>query len=75
MRPNVLVTRRVFDEALALLSKHFEVESNQRDVVFPSAQLAKKLQGKAGAVTVVTDIIDERLLAQCPGESELGNDI
>jgi lactate dehydrogenase-like 2-hydroxyacid dehydrogenase len=66
VRPSVLVTRRVFDEALALLSKHFEVESNQRDVAFPSAQLAKKLQGKAGAVTVVTDIIDERLLAQCP---------
>jgi lactate dehydrogenase-like 2-hydroxyacid dehydrogenase len=62
----VLVTRKVFDEALALLAKHFEVESNQRDAPFTPAQLVKKLQGKAGTVILVTDTIDERLLAQCP---------
>jgi lactate dehydrogenase-like 2-hydroxyacid dehydrogenase len=62
----VLVSRKVFDETLALLAKHFEVESNQRDVPFTSAQLARKLQGKAGLVCLLTDIVDERLLAQCP---------
>ncbi len=66
MRPKVLVTRKVFEEALNLLGKYFDVESNQRDVPFSPTQLVKKLQGKAGVVTVLTDIIDERLLAQCP---------
>ncbi len=66
MRPKVLVTRKVFDEALNLLGKYCDVESNQRDLPFTPIQLVKKLQGKAGVVAVLTDIIDERLLAQCP---------
>jgi lactate dehydrogenase-like 2-hydroxyacid dehydrogenase len=56
----------VFEETLALLGKHFDVESNQRDVPFTPAQLVRKLQGKAGLVCLLTDTIDERLLAQCP---------
>lgn len=66
MRPKVLVTRKVFDETLQVLNKHFDVESNQRDIPFTPVQLVKKLQGKAGAITLLTDSIDERLLAQSP---------
>jgi lactate dehydrogenase-like 2-hydroxyacid dehydrogenase len=66
VRPKVLVTRKVFDEALNLLNKQCDVESNQRDVPFTPSQLVKKLQGKAGAITLLTDAIDERLLSQCP---------
>ena len=66
MRPKVLVTRKVFDETLILLSKHFDIESNQRDVSYTPAQLVKRLQGKAGGITLLTDIIDERVLAQSP---------
>jgi lactate dehydrogenase-like 2-hydroxyacid dehydrogenase len=62
----VLVSRRVFEETLQLLGKHFDVEANQRDVPFTPAQLARKLQGMAGLVCLLTDLIDERLLAQCP---------
>jgi glyoxylate reductase len=60
------VTRKVFEETLQVLNKHFDVESNQRDIPFTPVQLVKKLQGKAGAITLLTDIIDERLLAQSP---------
>jgi lactate dehydrogenase-like 2-hydroxyacid dehydrogenase len=56
----------VFDEALNLLNKQCDVESNQRDIPYSPTQLVKKLQGMAGAVTLLTDIIDERLLTQCP---------
>ena len=66
MRPKVLVSRKVFDEALNLLGRYFDVESNQRDVPFTPAQLVKKLQGKAGAIVVITELIDDRLLTQCP---------
>lgn len=66
VRPKVLVSRKVFDEALNLLGKHFDVESNPRDLALTPVQLAKKLQGKAGAVVLITDLIDERLLSQCP---------
>jgi len=66
VRPKVLVSRKVFEETLTLLGKHFEVESNQRDLPFTPVQLVKKLQGKTGAIVLLTDIIDDRLLAQCP---------
>jgi glyoxylate reductase len=66
VRPRVLVSRKVFDETLAVLGKQFDVESNQRDVPFTPAQLVRKLQGKAGLICLLTDVIDERLLAQCP---------
>lgn len=66
MRQKVLVTRRIFDEAINLLSKFFEVETNQKDAPASPIQLIRKLQGKAGAVTLITEGIDERLLAQCP---------
>ena len=66
MRPKVLVTRKIFDEALNLLGKHVDVESNQRDIPPTPPQLVKKLQGKQGAVTLVVCTFDEKLLAQCP---------
>lgn len=66
MKQKVLVTRKIFDEALNLLAKHFEVEANLKDAPLTPIQLVRKLQGKAGAITLITDGIDERLLAQCP---------
>jgi lactate dehydrogenase-like 2-hydroxyacid dehydrogenase len=66
VRPKVLVTRKVFDDTLNLLSKYFDVEPNQRDVPFSPTQLVKKLQGKGGAITLLTDTIDERVLSQSP---------
>ena len=66
MRPKVLVTRKVFEETLTLLSKHCDVESNQRDVPFTPTQLVKRLQGKGGAIALLTDIFDDRVLAQSP---------
>ncbi|HTU01592.1 MAG TPA: hypothetical protein VMG58_07235, partial [Candidatus Sulfotelmatobacter sp.] len=66
MQPRILVTRKVFEEALLVLGKHFEVESNQRDVPLTPAQLVRKLQSKAGTIALLTDTFDDRLLAQCP---------
>jgi len=66
VKPKVLVTRKVFDEAVNLLAKHFDVETNQRDTPVTPVQLVRRLQGKAGAVSLLTESIDERVLSQCP---------
>jgi len=66
MKPRVLVTREVFDEVLAYLGGHFEVESNQGDAPFSAEEFAARLADKTGALTTFVDRVDETLLARCP---------
>jgi gluconate 2-dehydrogenase len=66
MKPQVLVARAVFPSVLARLGEHFEVESNPSDEVWTSAELMRRLQGKAGAFTTGSECIDAALLAACP---------
>jgi gluconate 2-dehydrogenase len=63
MKPKILVTREVFDETLAYLSEHCEVEANQADKPFDAATLAQRLKDKDGVVCCLTDRIDPAVLA------------
>ena len=65
-KPSVLVARAVFPEVLAALSQHFEVESNQDDVLFTPEQLKQRLQGKQGVFTTGSERIDASIIAACP---------
>ncbi|HEV8662165.1 MAG TPA: D-glycerate dehydrogenase [Candidatus Methylomirabilis sp.] len=66
MRPKVLVTRKIFDESLAIVAKHCDVESNQRDIPFTPKQLLQKLKGKDGLICLLTDVISDEVLAKNP---------
>jgi len=66
MKPNVLVTREVFDETLAFLAQHCAVESNQEDRAFDPGALSRRLSDKDGVMCALTDRIDDKLLARCP---------
>jgi gluconate 2-dehydrogenase len=66
MKPKVLVTREVFDDVLDHLAQHFDVESNQSDKPLTAEEFAARLADKDGAVTVLTDQVNEALLARCP---------
>jgi len=61
-----LITRKIFDEAIAMIKKHFDMEDNQRDVAFSPEELVRRLRGKAGTIILLTDRIDEAVLSQCP---------
>ena len=65
MKPKILVTREVFDETLAYLAQHCEVEANQEDRAFDPGTLAEKLAGKDGVVCCLTDRVDANLLERC----------
>jgi len=65
MRPTVLITQRIFDEAVALVKGHFEVDYNPSDTPMPQSLLIERLQKKKGAITLLTDQIDETVLSQC----------
>ena len=73
MKPKILVTREVFDETLAYLSQHCEVEANQQDVAFGPDALAQRLAGKDGVMCCLTDRIDAGLLAACPQLKAVAN--
>ena len=66
MRPKVLISQKIFDEAMAMVKKDFEVEENQTDTPLPANVLKQKLQGKVGAIILLTDQIDDNVLSQCP---------
>jgi glyoxylate/hydroxypyruvate/2-ketogluconate reductase len=66
MKPAVLVCRAVFPDIVDRLREHFEVESNEADVVWTQAELIRHLQGKAGVFITGTQPIDTALLDACP---------
>src|SRR5258705_2951428 len=66
MKPKILVTREVFDETLAFLGAHCEVDSNQVDTPLDADTLVQRLADKAGVICSLTDRIDDKLLARCP---------
>ena len=65
-KPTILVTRAIFAEVLEQLSQHFEVESNQDDIMWSPEELVQRLQGKVGAFMTGTEKVNADLLAQCP---------
>jgi gluconate 2-dehydrogenase len=65
MKPAVLVARAVFPEVLNHLEQHFQVTSNQEDVLWTPPELIAQLQGKQGAFTTGSQRIDSAVLAAC----------
>jgi len=66
MKPRVLVTREIPDEAVKRLKEHFAVDSNQKDLPVSPTRLLEKLKGKDGVITLSTDVINEAVLAKNP---------
>ena len=65
-KPSVLVARAVFPEVIERLAEHFDLETNQADVVWSREELVAHLQGKAGVFITGTQPIDGALLDACP---------
>ena len=66
MKTAVLVARAVFPQVLEKLSAHFELSSNQEDILWSPAELIRQLQGKVGAFTTGSESIDVAVLSACP---------
>src|SRR5678815_3771076 len=63
---NVLVTKPVFPEAMEFLKSQVSIDANVDDRVLTRRELIARLQGKQGAVTLLTDIIDTEVLESVP---------
>jgi lactate dehydrogenase-like 2-hydroxyacid dehydrogenase len=67
MKPKVLVSRAVFPEVIERLGAHFYVDYHDVDAPLPPDQLAARLAGKQGALTMLSDRIDASALAGAAG--------
>ena len=65
-KPRILVAQAIFPETVERLAQHFEVQTNQDDVRWTPAELARQLADKDGALTAGAQRIDAALLAACP---------
>ncbi|MDE1977448.1 MAG: D-glycerate dehydrogenase [Elusimicrobia bacterium] len=65
-RPKVLVTRRIPEEALRLLSSHFEVDYRGKDTAIPRPEFLRKIKDKEGLLCVLTEKVDQQLLDAAP---------
>jgi len=63
-KPKVLVTRRVPQECLDILAPHFEIEHHDKGTAIPRPALLKKVADKEGLLCLLTDKVDEELLAR-----------
>jgi glyoxylate reductase len=65
-KPKVLVTRPLFPAARAILEKQFDVEYWTRPERIPRAELLARVADKDALVVLLTEKVDEELLAAAP---------
>ena len=64
MRPSVLVTRRIYPEAIELLKQHTQVDYNATDDILSPAELLERAVGKDAIVSQLVDKFPREVLAQ-----------
>jgi glyoxylate reductase len=66
LKAKALATRPLFPEARAILDKHFEMDYWTQPERIPRAELLKRVADKDALVCLLTEKVDEELLAAAP---------
>jgi lactate dehydrogenase-like 2-hydroxyacid dehydrogenase len=69
----ILVTKRVFPEAVDLLRREFEVDYNDTDRVLPADELIRRARGAAAVVSQLTDRLGADVIAQLDSVRVIAN--
>ncbi len=69
----ILVTKRVFPEAVELLRRDFDVDYNDTDRVLPAEELLQRARGAAAVVSQLTDRLGADVIAQLDGVRVIAN--
>ncbi len=72
-RPAVLISRQLPEPAVQLARSRAEVDAYAKDAPMPRAELLERLDGKQGLICVISEVIDEALLAARPGLRVVSN--
>jgi gluconate 2-dehydrogenase len=73
MKPTILIARAVFPDVIERLSAHFEVESNQEDLIFSPGQLQRKMHNKDGLFVTPSERISAEVIAASPKLKMIAN--
>ena len=73
MKPKIIITREVFDDAIDYLKQYCDVGDNQADVPYTPEALAGKLAKAQGLMCALTDRVDAALLAAAPQLKAVAN--
>lgn len=66
MKPKVLITRRIFQEALDYLKDHVDYEIGARDGELTKQTLQEKVRDKKGILSLLVDTIDRDVIDAAP---------
>ena len=73
MKSRVLISQRIFDEAVDMVRQHFEIDWNKSETPLAPPVLLQRLRDKVGAMVLLTDRIDEEILSHCPDLKVVSN--
>ena len=73
MKPRVLVTKRIYPEAIEFLKEHCEVDYENTDVGLTAQQLHERLHGKQGIVAQLMDKFSADVIARLDGLKVIAN--
>jgi glyoxylate reductase len=73
MTKNILISNVLPAEARGVIPPDIAVEYNDSDQPMPRAELVTRLQGKDGLICHIISVIDDQLLAACPGLKVVAN--
>jgi lactate dehydrogenase-like 2-hydroxyacid dehydrogenase len=71
--PAVLVTKRIYPEAIEYLQQHAEVDYENSDDGLSAVELAARLRGKQGVVSQLTDKFDAGVIGALDGVRVIAN--
>ncbi|NJN37328.1 MAG: hypothetical protein HC794_10160 [Nitrospiraceae bacterium] len=66
LRPQIVVTNRVFPETRTLLSAHADVVMNEADTPWPPAEVRAHCRAADALLAFMTDEVDDAFIAACP---------
>jgi len=73
MKPQVLVTKRIYPQAIAYLKEHAEVDYAESDDGMNAEELARRILGKQGVVSQLMDKFPADVLATLEGIRVIAN--
>jgi D-3-phosphoglycerate dehydrogenase len=73
MKNQVLITKRIYPEAVDLLKQHAEVDYVESDDGLAAEELLRRLQGKQAVVSQLTDRFDASVIEKLDGVRSISN--